>query len=235
MYNASKTIARTIESLLSQTYKQWTAIIVNDKSSDNSLEIVRDFNDPRLISIDLKENIGAAEARNIGLSKATDGDIVMFLDSDDYWYPKKIENQVELHKKGHDFVISGYTYFYGSDSKIVLFDREYLSLNDFYKKKYRVCFSSVSFKNPCNIRFESVGHEDFIFITELMKLYGGAYVNNTNDVVYTVNSGSLSSNKLKSASWHFNILRNKFGLGSFYTFYYMACYIKEAILFKLTR
>ncbi|ONN53554.1 glycosyl transferase family 2 [Acinetobacter genomosp. 33YU] len=99
MYNASNTIVDVLDSVKKQTlHCQYEVLVVNDGSKDNSKDIVekyisenRDFN---VILID-KLNGGVSTARNTGLSQSK-GDIIAFLDSDDKWFPNKLENQLSL-------------------------------------------------------------------------------------------------------------------------------------------
>ena len=83
-YNASRFIAKSINSVLLQTYSNWELLIVDDCSKDNSAEIVRKFTDidKRVKLFLLEKNAGAATARNVALEYAK-GQYIAFLDSDD--------------------------------------------------------------------------------------------------------------------------------------------------------
>ncbi len=91
-YNYEKFISATIESVLSQTYRNIEIIVVDDGSRDNSLEILKNFGDKiRVVS---QENEGVSAARNHGVS-LSEGDLIGFLDADDIWLPEKLERQIE--------------------------------------------------------------------------------------------------------------------------------------------
>jgi len=77
-YNGSKTIASCLESILNSNYNDFEVIVVDDCSTDNSVQIIRGFN---CKLIELEENEGPAYARNVG-AKASNGDIILFTDSD---------------------------------------------------------------------------------------------------------------------------------------------------------
>ena len=77
MHNSSKHIKECVLSVINQTYKNIEIIVVDDKSKDNSLEIVRDIKDDRIRIIELKQNMGAAGTRNKGIEEAKRG-IYMF-------------------------------------------------------------------------------------------------------------------------------------------------------------
>ena len=85
IYNADKYLAKCINSVISQTYTSWELLLINDGSTDKSLEICNSFalKDSR-ISIINKSNSGVADTRNKGLDQAK-GDYIIFLDADDYW------------------------------------------------------------------------------------------------------------------------------------------------------
>jgi len=98
LYNKGFIISETLSSVLAQTFADFEVVIVNDGSTDNSFEIVSRFSDER-IKLFQQQNKGAAAARNLGIEKAT-GELIAFLDADDYWYPNHLE---ELHQLYIDF------------------------------------------------------------------------------------------------------------------------------------
>lgn len=85
VYNAEATLARALDSLIAQSFDDWQAVCIDDCSTDRSLVILQDYavRDKRFTILHLDENQGQAVARNEGLKHA-DGDIVTFLDSDDW-------------------------------------------------------------------------------------------------------------------------------------------------------
>lgn len=89
LYNKEKCIKRTIDSVLQQSYSDFELVIVNDGSTDNSLQIVRNYEDNRIRIID-KSNEGVSKTRNRGAQEAA-GTLLYFLDADDYMYPKCLE------------------------------------------------------------------------------------------------------------------------------------------------
>ncbi len=92
-YNRERTIARSIESVLSQSYQDFEIIVVDDCSQDNTKHIVSNMRSDRIRYIRLPENRGAGAARNAG-AKAARGEYIAFQDSDDVWRPDKLEIQV---------------------------------------------------------------------------------------------------------------------------------------------
>lgn len=109
-YNASRFIEESINSVLSQTYTNWELLIVDDCSKDNSVEIVQKFIkiNNRIKLFSLRENTGAAAARNVALECAC-GQYIAFLDSDDIWENKKLEKQLNfMHTNQYAFTFSEY-------------------------------------------------------------------------------------------------------------------------------
>ena len=109
-YNTAEFIEESIKSVISQTYKNWELIIVDDCSSDNTDEIVTRFlSDGRIRYIKNEVNSGAAVSRNRALREAK-GKWIAFLDSDDLWMPEKLEKQVSfMEKNGYKFSYTQYS------------------------------------------------------------------------------------------------------------------------------
>ena len=97
-YNSSKFLQQTIDSVLNQTFTDWEWLITDDKSTDNSVEIIRKVNDERIKLTVAEKNGGAGHARNLSLEKAS-GRFITFLDADDFWEPNFLEEMVSFMKK----------------------------------------------------------------------------------------------------------------------------------------
>ena len=102
-YNYGAYLPTAIDSVLLQTWKKLEVIVVDDGSTDNSREILKQYEGR--VRIILKKNGGQASAFNIGVSEACGG-IICFLDSDDFWYPKKVENIVKKYYESGCGIIS---------------------------------------------------------------------------------------------------------------------------------
>ena len=90
-YNASLTIRDTIKSILNQSFKDFELIIINDGSTDGTVEVLRKFTDDRIRLFNFK-NRGLPESRNRGIKKAK-GKYISFIDADDMWVQQKLEFQ----------------------------------------------------------------------------------------------------------------------------------------------
>ena len=98
MYNSSKTIINTLNSIKEQTYRDFEIIVIDDGSNDDSSTLVEDFilsNDELPMTLLKKANGGVSSARNMGI-KAAQGDYIALLDSDDRWLPEKLNKQVKI-------------------------------------------------------------------------------------------------------------------------------------------
>lgn len=108
VYNRAHLVSETIESILAQTWDPLEIILINDGSTDESLAILRDYERrfPEKIRVCDQPNQGQIVARNNGI-KASKGDYIAFLDSDDLWVEDKLERQMPLFEEGVGLVYSG--------------------------------------------------------------------------------------------------------------------------------
>lgn len=111
MYNAGNTISDTVKSILEQTYiDPIEIVIVNDGSTDNSVEVVNELivnnNTNRIIKLVNKPNGGVSSARNVGIKEAS-GEWISLLDSDDIWVPEKLTRQIEEIEKNPEIKFIG--------------------------------------------------------------------------------------------------------------------------------
>ncbi len=122
LYNSEKYLAKAIESVLAQTYRDFELILVNDGSKDGSLAICREYEqkDPRVRVLD-KPNGGLADARNAGL-EAAKGKYIEFIDGDDWIEPDLLERCIaKLEETDADIVIFDiYQYFVQTDTKEII-------------------------------------------------------------------------------------------------------------------
>ncbi len=111
-YNGGRHLRAALEAVMAQTFADWECIVVDDASDDDSAVVIAAIvaADPRIISVRLGRNRGAAGARNTGLERAR-GSYIAFLDSDDYWTPEKLERQVAFAREnGAAIVHSSYRF-----------------------------------------------------------------------------------------------------------------------------
>lgn len=103
-YNSTQTLPMALSSLLAQTYDDWECVLVDDGSTDHPEEIVSAANDPRIRYYRLERNMGRGIARQVALIHAR-GDLIAWLDADDWYYPQKLRTQVEAMQADRDIAI----------------------------------------------------------------------------------------------------------------------------------
>lgn len=102
-YNRSSVIERAVQSVLNQSYQNWVLMIVDDGSTDNTLEVLDKYLVDERIRVISTENQGVSAARNLGIREAKT-DWICFLDSDDEWLGHKLEKQIDLIKEGNKVI-----------------------------------------------------------------------------------------------------------------------------------
>lgn len=143
-YNAEKYIKETVDSIINQTYKDWELIIVNDCSSDcrtnDVLEEVASL-DSRVKIFKTSRNGGAGAARNIGIEYA-EGRYLAFCDSDDWWYPTKLEEQLNyMEENDYSFTC---TWYEDTNDKL----EPYYTMKQKTKNNYRSMISGCNIGTP---------------------------------------------------------------------------------------
>lgn len=182
VYNVTSFLRQCITSVLNQTYKNIEVIAVDDKSTDDSLDILKSYDDERLIIVEQSTNQGQAAARNKGLDIAT-GEYIQFVDSDDFIELDMVEKIVNVLKKTSvDFIRFNAKSYNDREDKTFNEDKyifnHYLRENKIYRNN-DLKFIYYSFTGgPClytfsreliqrkTIRFfEGIIHEDELFNT----------------------------------------------------------------------
>jgi len=207
LFNAQDYIAQTIESVISQTYQNWELIIVDDCSTDNSIEIVKGYEtkDRRIKLIELKSNFGGpARPRNIGLD-ISNGEYLAFLDADDVWLKDKLQVQVrEMELNNLDFTStdSNFIDINNNDTiinkyKIIVFLKKLKSkakLSDVIKGNF-IRTSSVIISKKFISKFDE--NKDFIGVEDL---YLWMKILNDKNVKYRYISEKLIKYRISSLS-----------------------------------
>lgn len=118
LFNKEKFIEATLKSVLNQTFIDFEILIINDGSTDNSAEIIKDFDDPRIRYV-FKENAGVSSARNTGIKKAN-AKFIAFLDADDIWEANFLEKIFSLTEKFPEAKLFATNYLEIYSNKIAL-------------------------------------------------------------------------------------------------------------------
>lgn len=110
VYNAEKYMERTIQSVIGQSIDNWELLLIDDCSTDGSREVMKKYEQEKIRCFYCKENLGPANARNIGL-QAAKGRYLAFVDSDDFWEKDKLEKQLKfMRENGYAFTFTSYEF-----------------------------------------------------------------------------------------------------------------------------
>lgn len=213
-YNGALYIADCIASVRAQTYEDWEMLVIDDCSTDNSAEIIKQYakEDSRIKYLRTPRPSGSPSSpRNIGIENAR-GLFIAFLDSDDMWLPCKLEEQyLFLKENNYEFIYSNY---------------EKISCNGTRGHREVKSKSSCSYKNilkscdiPCltavisrhligTTRFRQTPKEDYGFWLEILRTGVIAYNTGTVHALYRETPNSRSSNKLDMIRQHWIVLRS---------------------------
>ncbi|MCK5607342.1 glycosyltransferase [Candidatus Pacearchaeota archaeon] len=204
-YNRSHVIYRSIQSVLNQTYQDFEIIVVDDGSTDNTEDVIRNFNDSRIIYIRHNDNKGVAAARNTGI-KASKSEYIAFQDSDDEWFSEKLNKQIEafemnpeigiiytdmlrINKEGEIKYWHSPTVSYGHIINPKTMDYQFMGLGIVSTLIKRECFNKVGDLDENFPRFEDLE----IFI-RLSKHYHFHHIKEPLVSYYATDDGISSNN-----------------------------------------
>lgn len=234
-YNASRYIAASIDSVIAQTYRNWELIIVDDCSSDDSVDVIQSYlvKDNRIKLIRNTSPSGSpAEPRNIGIDSSL-GEYIAFLDSDDIWTSDKLEKQLSLFQND-DYVIvyCDYEVLNEDGTRTGKVNREPAFTDYKQLLKYNsIGCSEAIFRKEClgECRFKKVGHEDYLFWLCFLQKGGIAANSKETQLLYRERDTSVSSDKLKAVKWTWNIYRRELNLNFCKSIYYFLHYAFKGI------
>ena len=227
-YMTEEYIAKSIQSVLDQTYTNWELIIVDDCSPDRTDDAVAPFlADSRIRYLKNEKNSGAAVSRNRALREAS-GRWVAFLDSDDLWKPEKLEKQIRfMEENGYSFSYTNYCEIdlQGKETGVhmtgpkrvtrrgmfrycwpgcltVMFDREKLG---------ELQIADIKKNNDYAMWLKLCRRADCWLLDEELALYRRG------------RTGSISTNSIRTMmGWHYKLFREAEGMGAIHAAYCMA-------------
>ena len=212
VYNSLSFLKETIESVKSQTYKNWELIIIDDNSTDGSRDyLINNYKFEKKIKIFLnKKNYGPGYSRNKAIQKSS-GNFIAFLDSDDLWTKTKLIEQLKfLIKKNLNLCHTNVLYI----KKKKIYKRKFripkiLRYQNLLYNNY-ITTSSVMIRKTkyLYIKFNSCGYDDYVCWLDLTKKNNKFLLLKKHLTIYRLRNGSVSSNKFRSLKWIFNIYYN---------------------------
>lgn len=208
-FNSDKYLARTLNSIVGQTFKEWQLYIVDDNSNQKTIKILKKYKKNKKIKIFyLKKNMGAGYCRNLAIKKSK-SEYLAFIDSDDLWAATKLEDQIKFMKKQNiNFSYTDYKTINTRGSEI-----KKISVPDKFDyktfiKNTSIATSTMIIKRKIfkKIKFtDSKICEDFFYKCQLLKKIGYAYRLNKYLSKYRIRRDSLQSKKMRNLYWIWKI------------------------------
>ncbi|MFW4406571.1 glycosyltransferase family 2 protein [Lactiplantibacillus paraplantarum] len=227
VFNSQDFIQETIESVLDQSLKTFELIIINDASTDDTESIIQSYDDQRIVYEKLNKNSGVATARNVGI-KIAHGKFIAFIDSDDCWNKDKLRCQVSFMNENN------ISFSYSNYSLVNVSGRVIKRINNLPKKStYQsllrtnsIPLLTVIIDRQLIKRYEflDMHHEDYAtWLQILRKSDECAILHPHITAYYRIRENSVSSNKLKSLRWTWQIYRRSEHLSVVKSIYYLGC------------
>ena len=214
-YNKAEFLEEAINSVISQSYKNWKLFIIDDGSEDSSKQVIENYKKNTNINvIYLSRNKGVAFCRNLGI-RLSNSKYIAFIDSDDYWTQNKLEEQIYFMEKfNYGFTFTNYIPFFLKKKKKI-FKKPIISPNNFNYDQFihntSIGMSSVILKRSAlgKVKFKNIKIcEDYFFKCQILKKDNLAKNLNKNMMFYRISKNSKQSNKLRNLYWVWYINRN---------------------------
>jgi glycosyltransferase involved in cell wall biosynthesis len=208
-------------------------IIVDDMSKDNTVKIIEKYLqiDKRIRLIKSQKNVGPALARNKAIKEAV-GKYIAFLDSDDVWLPNKLQVQVQFMINNNlPFSYSAYDVIDENSNYLKSFYvRDFIDYKGLLKKNIIGCLTAMyDAEKLGKIFMKNIGHEDYALWLDILKRV--KYGKGINEPLarYRVVKKSISSNKLKTMAYQWNIYRKIEKIDFFKSIYFFLFYMYNGL------
>lgn len=239
-YNCEKYIGHAIESVLSQTFKDWEMLIVDDMSTDKTADVAQKYaqRDPRIKFIKADKKLYSAGARNLATSLAQ-GKFIAFLDADDSWLPSKLSTQ-------HDFMVKNNYALSFTSYQII--DNQGQVHPYVIEAKNKVAYKDLFYFNPIGcltVMYDSTKIEKLLFPTDYVfqedyVLWVSTLQKHPHDfhgiktplAFYRLHPKNRSGNKWRVALYHWSIVYNRCFNWNFFQKMYFFSFYMFANLFK---
>lgn len=227
-FNCQKFISKSILSVIGQTHKNWELIIVDDRSTDDTVYFINEFakSDKRICLIINDKNEGAAVCRNKAIEHAN-GKYIAFLDSDDLWNSDKLEIQItymEMHSLS--FTYSAYEVVdeEGNSLNLLIDPPARLSFEDLLKENQIGCLTAIYNQKVLSKQFMPLirRRQDYGLWLDILRITPFAYRVPGVLARYRVRKGSVSSEKLKLLNYNFQLFREHQKFTVLRSLYYVA-------------
>ncbi len=228
-HNSARFIRETLDAILAQTHTNWELLITDDASTDNTCEIIEAYRlkDDRIKLFRLKENAGAAVARNNSIKHAS-GRFIAFCDSDDIWTPDKLKKQISfMLDNWHAFTFAPYHIINEEGKKIGMsHTRPKVNYNDILHTCDIGCLTAVyDTKQLGKVYMANIRkRQDYTLWLKILRHTDYAYSYPEPLAYYRVRRHSVSSNKLKAIYYIWKVYRDVEKLPFFRSLYLVLIY-----------
>jgi glycosyltransferase involved in cell wall biosynthesis len=239
MFNSEAFIVDTINSITAQTYTNWELLLIDDRSSDHTIEIVNRFTEKHSNIKLLKNevNSGAAISRNKGIMAAK-GDYIAFLDADDLWKPEKLEKQVAFMQTNNcDVCFSSYEQIneQGKPLNKLVIALPMLSYNKYLKSNYignlTGMYNSKTLGKIVSRNLRK--RQDWLLWLTAIKTSGKPAQGIQESLAYyRIRENSISSNKINLLKYNYAVYKKGLGFSTIKSVYYMLVFLKEHFFVK---
>ena len=223
-YNSERFISETISSIINQTYINWELLITDDYSEDNTINIIKSFqeNDTRIKLFILKSNGGAGLARNNSIRNAK-GRYIAFCDSDDQWKIDKIEKQLSfMDRHSLKFTYSSYDVVdeFGSFKSVIEAPKT-ISYKMLLNNNYVGCLTAIYDRKLLgNLYMNEIRkRQDWALWLHIMKMLKTTSGMSESLAIYRVRSNSISTNKVEMLKYNYQIYNIVLGYNHLLSFF----------------
>ena len=234
-YNSSQYVEETLNSIISQSFKKWSLLIVDDNSDDKTKNILKKYHSNNKIKIIwLKKNKGAGFCRNLAI-RNSNAKYIAFIDSDDIWEKEKLSRQL-------NFMVKNKYYFTYTNYNSFKYDKKNINLKEIKPAKYftfekfikdtSIATSTIIIKRSLigNVKFTNTKIcEDYFFKCQILKKVNKAYCLLENLTKYRIRKNSLQSNKIRNFYWIWYINKNYNKLNFFKNLISLLCISMNSI------
>lgn len=237
VYNSELFLEETLQSVLNQTYDNWEHILVDDCSSDKTLEILNNLAtiDKRIRVYQLEYNSGSGEARNYAIDKAA-GEYIAFLDSDDIWPPDKLKKHIAfMIERNAIFSHTSYGYIDENGNKIkntFHVSKNPVTYTDLLKRTEISCLTAIYHAKEIG-KCYMTQHRRKQDYALWLKILNDGYVSHGLDeelAYYRQHPYSATSKKYKLVIKHYTFLRNTQNLSMFQSMYYTSFWLVNGFI-----
>ena len=239
-YNGAKYLAESIESIISQTYKNWELIITDDCSSDGTQDIIRQYaaSDARIRAFFFDVNQGSGATRNNCIEEAR-GRYIAFCDSDDRWLPEKLEKQVTFMQE-HNYAFSFASYYTcneeGTVNGIIIAPEKQTLTNTKHDDKIGFLTAIYDTKHcPKMLMPLQRKRQDWAYVLMIHQKVGNAYALTEPLGIYRLHQNSRSHNKWSLLKYNAAVYQNVFGYGKLHSYVYLITFFLPTYFTKRIR